>query len=63
VRLRDVTALRLDVRVGSAFAAYGRGRRGGWRRVGEPVLAPPNTGADRIALGPGVFGDLRVRPI
>jgi GH43 family beta-xylosidase len=57
------TDLSLHVRAGRAVAAYAR-RRGGRRvRVGAPVLAREGLVVDRVALGPGVFGDVELRPL
>jgi xylan 1,4-beta-xylosidase len=62
-RLRGARALRLDVRVGRAFAAYAEPPRGGWRPVGVPIVAPPGTALDRVELGPGAFGEVVLRPL
>jgi beta-xylosidase len=57
------SGLRLNVRAGGAVAAYARRPRGRWRRVGAPVLAPPGSAVDRVALGPGAFREVRLRPL
>jgi len=61
--LRRVVAVKLNVRAGSAIAAWVRGARSGWRRVGVPVLAPRGHAVDRVALGPGAFREVRLRPL
>jgi beta-xylosidase len=55
--------LSLHVRAGRAVAAYRRVRGGRWRRVGEPVVPRAGVAVDRVALGRGVFGELRLRPL
>jgi beta-xylosidase len=55
--------LALHVRAGRAVAAYRRARGGRWRRIGAPVLARPGVAVDRVALGRGVFGEVRLRPL
>jgi xylan 1,4-beta-xylosidase len=54
--------LRIDVRDGRALARYTRASTGGWRPVGEPVVAPPGTAIDRVALGAGTFEAVTLRP-
>jgi beta-xylosidase len=63
VQAHRVAGLRLNVRAGGAVAAYYRSAAGGWRRVGAPVLAPPGRAVDRVALGPGAYRDVRLRPL
>jgi beta-xylosidase len=55
--------LALHVRAGRAIAAYARPRGRGWQRLGQPVMPPPGVAADRVALGPGVYGDVMLRPL
>jgi hypothetical protein len=61
--VRGTAALALHVRAGRAVAAYRRRAGGRWRRVGALVLAPSGIAVDRVALGRGVFGQLRLRPL
>ena len=61
--LPAVGGLRLNVRAGGAVAAYASRPRGRWRRVGVPVLAPPGSAVDRVALGPGAFSGVSLRPL
>lgn len=56
-------AVALHVRGGRAVAAYTRARGGRWRRRGPTVLAPGGVAVDRVALGRGVFGEVRLRPL
>jgi hypothetical protein len=64
VRATPRTAgLALHVRAGRAVAAYRRSPRGRWRRVGAPVVPRRGVAVDRVALGRGVFGELRLRPL
>ena len=59
----SASAVALHVRDGRAVAAYARRRGGRWQRLGPPVIAPAGTADDRVALGRGTFGDLRLRPL
>jgi hypothetical protein len=55
--------VRLDVREGGRVVdAYVR-EAGQWRQIGGPLAAPPGVAVDRVALGRGVFDELRLRPL
>jgi xylan 1,4-beta-xylosidase len=54
--------LRIDVRGGRALAAYARASGGPWRAVGPPLVVPEGTAIDRVALGPGTFEAVTLRP-
>ena len=54
--------LRVDVRAGRVLAAFARVAGRTWQPVGTVVVVPPGTAIDRVALGPGTFEGVQLRP-